>query len=100
MEGNKIYYFILLYVDILVSPDFGEIASSFSLFRMMLTVGFSYPAFSTLRYVPLIQWFSTSLMLQPFNTIPYIVVNPNFKIMLLLLHNYNFVTFMNLNVNI
>lgn len=44
-------------------------------------------------------WFSTFLMMQPFNTVPYSVVTPNHKIDLLLLRNCNFSTVMNHNVN-
>ena len=43
------------------------------------------------RHVSLDQWFSTFLMLQPFNTVPH-VVTPNDKIILLLLQNYSKVT--------
>jgi hypothetical protein len=42
------------------------------------------------------QGFSTSLMLQPFNTVPYVVGTPNHNIILLLLHNCNFATAMNI----
>ena len=34
------------------------------------------------------QWFSTFLMLQPFNTVPHVVVTPNHTIILLLFHNW------------
>ena len=40
------------------------------------------------------------LMLRPFSTVPRVVVTPNHKIILLLLHNYNFATVINHNVNI
>ena len=43
------------------------------------------------------QWFSTFLM--PFNTIPHVVTSSH-KIISLLLHNYNFATVINCNVNI
>jgi hypothetical protein len=44
------------------------------------------------------QWFSTFLMLQPFNAAPYsVLMIPNYKIILLLLHNYKFA--MNHNEN-
>ena len=33
------------------------------------------------------QWFSTFLMLRPFNTVPHLVVTPNYKVILLLPHN-------------
>jgi hypothetical protein len=46
-----------------------------------------------------VQWFSTLLMLQPFNTVPYVVVTPAIKLLSLLLHNCNFATVMNHNVN-
>ena len=36
----------------------------------------------------------------PFNTVPHVVVTPNYKIILLLLHNCNFATVMNHYVNI
>ena len=39
-------------------------------------------------------WFSDFLMLQPFNTVPQIMVTPNCKIILLLLHNCNFANVM------
>ena len=45
------------------------------------------------------QWFSTFLMLRPFNTVPHVVVTSNHKIISLLLHNCNFATVMNYNVN-
>ena len=46
------------------------------------------------------QWFSTFLMLQPFNTVIHIMVSPNHKIISLPLHHCNFSTVMNGNVNI
>jgi hypothetical protein len=46
------------------------------------------------------QQFSASLKLQHFNTDPPVVMIPNHKIILLLLHNCNFATVMNHNVNI
>jgi hypothetical protein len=38
------------------------------------------------------KWFSTFLMLRPFNTVPPVVVTPTHKITSLLLYNYNFAT--------
>jgi hypothetical protein len=35
---------------------------------------------SAISFVPPEQWFSTFLMLQPFNRIPHVVVTPNHKI--------------------
>jgi hypothetical protein len=46
------------------------------------------------------QWFLTFLMLEPFNIVPHIVVIHNHKIISLLLHNCNFPTVVNRNVNI
>jgi hypothetical protein len=48
------------------------------------------------------QWFSTSLMLRPFDTVPYVVVTPPPTITLfsLLLNNCYFATVMKHNVNI
>ena len=46
------------------------------------------------------QWFSTVWMQRPFNTLPHVVLTPNHEIILLLLHNCNFATVMNSNVNI
>ena len=47
------------------------------------------------------QWFSAFLMPWPFNnTVPHVVVTSNHKIILLLLHNCNFATVINHNVNI
>lgn len=40
------------------------------------------------------------LMLQPFNTVPPVVVTPNHDIILLLLHNSNFDTVVNHNISI
>jgi hypothetical protein len=47
---------------------------------------------------PLEQWFSTFLKLQPLNTVPHGVVTPD-HLFSLLLHNCNFVTVMDHNVN-
>lgn len=52
------------------------------------------------RHKPVIQWLSTFLKLRLFNTISHSVVTPNHKIILLLLHNYKFVTVMNHSGNI
>lgn len=41
------------------------------------------------------QWFSTFLLLGPLDTVLHVVVTPNHKITLLLLHNCNFVIVMN-----
>jgi len=41
------------------------------------------------------QWFSTFLMLLPFNTVPHVRVMPNHKTISMLLHNHNFATVMN-----
>ena len=49
---------------------------------------------------PLEQWFSTFLMLRPFNTVPHVVVTPNHEVISLLLYNYDFATVMNHNVEI
>ena len=49
------------------------------------------------------QWFLTFLVLQAFNIVPHVVVNPpppTIKLFLLLLQNCNFATVMNHNVNI
>ena len=48
----------------------------------------------------LTQWFSTFLVLQPFNTVSHVVVTPNHNIISLLLYNCNFATIVNYNVNI
>jgi hypothetical protein len=40
------------------------------------------------------QWFSTFLTLTPFNAVPHVVVTPNHKVILLLLHNCIFATVM------
>ena len=45
-------------------------------------------------------WVSTFLILQLLNTVSHVVVNPNHKIISLLLHNCNFATVVNHNVNI
>jgi hypothetical protein len=45
-------------------------------------------------------WLSTFLMLQPFNTVPHVVVTPNHIIISLLLHIYNFLIVMSNSVNI
>jgi len=55
------------------------------------------PLISDIKLEP---WFSNFLMLWPFNTVPYVVVNPTIKLSLLLLHNCNFSTVMNHNLNI
>lgn len=63
----------------------------------------AHPTVSHLVFeIPLHQWFSTFLMLWPFNIVPYAGVTPppNPKIILLLFHNYNFATGINRNVNI
>jgi hypothetical protein len=39
-------------------------------------------------------------MLQPFNTVPHVVVTPNIKLFSLLLHNCNFASVLNCSVNI
>ena len=39
-------------------------------------------------------------MLQPFDAVPHVVVTPNYKIISLLLHNCDFATAINCNVNI
>lgn len=44
-------------------------------------------------------WFSAFLMLWPFNTVPQVVLTPNHKVISLLLHNCNFATVVNRNVN-
>ena len=46
------------------------------------------------------QWFSTLLMLWPFNIVPCVVVNPPTIKLFLLLHNSRFATVMNHDVNI
>ena len=46
------------------------------------------------------QWFSTFLMLWPFSTVPYVMVIPTVTGFLLLLHNCNFATVMDCNINI
>lgn len=52
------------------------------------------------RVFGLAQWFSTSLTLRPFNTVGHIVVAPKHKIILWPLHNCNFDTAMNHDLNI
>ena len=44
--------------------------------------------------------YSESQPLWPFNTVTYVVVTPTIKLFLLLLHNHNFATDMNCNLNI
>jgi hypothetical protein len=44
------------------------------------------------------QCFPTFLALGPFNTVPHVVVTPSHNIILLLLHNCNFATVVNLNL--
>ena len=46
------------------------------------------------------QWLSTFLMLQPLNTVPHVVLTPTIRLFLLLLHNCNFATAIDQNVNI
>jgi hypothetical protein len=46
----------------------------------------------------LFQWSSNFLL--PFNIIPHVVVTPNHKIILLLLHNYKFAILASINVSI
>ena len=46
------------------------------------------------------QWLSTFPMLQPFNTVPCVVLTPNHKSIVLLSHNCNFATVANRHVNI
>ena len=57
------------------------------------------PSLLQMEHIEAFQWLSTFLMLRPFNTVPHVVVI-NHKIILLLLHNCNFDTFMNRNINI
>ena len=45
-------------------------------------------------------WVSTFLILQLLNTVSHVVVNPNHKIISLLLHNCNFAAIINNNVTI
>jgi hypothetical protein len=52
------------------------------------------------QYKSLKEWFSTFLMLWPFNTVLHVVVTSNHKIISLLLHNCNFAVVINCNVNI
>lgn len=49
---------------------------------------------------PLEQWFSTLLILQPFNMVPHVVGTPNHKIISSLLHNCGFAAVMNREANI
>lgn len=44
------------------------------------------------------QWFPTFLMLQPFNTVPNVVLTLNHKVISLLPHNCDFTTLVNCNV--
>ena len=46
------------------------------------------------------QWFSTFLKVQPFNTVPHVVMTPNHQIISVLLHKYNFATIMNCYIDI
>lgn len=48
---------------------------------------------------PLAQWFSTFPVLSPFHTFTHAVMTPNYKIILLLLNNCNFIIVKNHNVN-
>lgn len=70
------------------------------------TVGFSLVGACIFPYSPadqaktLGQWFSTPLMLVPFNTGPHVVVIPNHKVISLLLHNCNFATVMNQDIDL
>jgi hypothetical protein len=43
---------------------------------------------------------SAFLRLPPFNTAPHVLVAPTIMLFLLLLHNHNFATVLNCNVNI
>lgn len=43
------------------------------------------------------EWFSTPMILQLFNSVPYVPVTPNHKIICCC---YNFATFMNCNINL
>jgi hypothetical protein len=45
------------------------------------------------------RWLSVFLMLQPFNTVPHVMLSLDDNIILLLLHNCNFASGMNCNVN-
>lgn len=54
----------------------------------------------TWLHIPLEQWFSTFIMLRPFNTAPHVVVIPKHKVISLLLHKSNFAIVMDHNVNI
>jgi hypothetical protein len=48
---------------------------------------------------PVAKWFSTSLRLWPFNTVPHAVAIPSHNIILLLPHNCNVATIVTHNVN-
>lgn len=50
--------------------------------------------------IPLVQWFSTFLLLQSFDTGPLVAVTNNLKLFSSLLHNCNFVTVLNHNVTV
>lgn len=66
----------------------------------MLVSKFSSTLLTSLNDVRVEQWLSIFLILQPPNTVPYTVVTlPNIRLFSLL-HNYNFITFMNCDVNI
>lgn len=68
--------------------DLGPLVTERSASRMLLR-----------KYV-IRQWFSMSLMLRPFNTVPHVAVIPIIKLFLLLFHSYKFATVKNLDVNI
>jgi hypothetical protein len=53
---------------------------------MYVTDLLSRTLFKTFSH-PLSQWFSTLLMLQPFNTVPHAMVAPSHKIISLLFHS-------------
>jgi hypothetical protein len=57
----------------------------------------SLPALKNIAVGILVQCFSSFLTLQPFSTVSRIVVTLTIKLFLLLLHNYDFSTFMNCN---
>ena len=59
-----------------------------------------YSAFSRASLNALGQWLSNFPKLWPFNSVPHGVVIHNLKIILLLLHNYNFATAISHNGNI
>lgn len=68
---------------------------------IFIGIEYSYNFFKISKnYVPLQQWFSTSLMLQLFNTVPHVVETLNHNIIFTLLPNCNVGTVMNYNVNI